>query len=97
MVIINKGYDWDYSVADGSIEDLYQQARMVISTTKGTVPLNRDFGLSPELIDSPTINAIQALKLDIISQFKKYIPSLKLIDATFKDGNIIIQIGVRNG
>lgn len=51
-----------------------QNVRTLLTTRRGTVPLDRDFGISQEFLDSP-INTTQAkAEQEIFLQMKKYVP-----------------------
>jgi phage baseplate assembly protein W len=56
------------------IQEVMQNVRMILTTRRGTVPLNRDFGISFEFLDSP-INITRAkAEQEIFLQIKKYEP-----------------------
>ncbi|GMO52747.1 MAG: hypothetical protein Pg6C_18580 [Treponemataceae bacterium] len=56
------------------IAEIMQNVRTVLTTRRGTVPLDRDFGISFEFLDSP-INATRAkAEQEIFMQLKKYEP-----------------------
>jgi len=51
-----------------------QNVRTLLTTRRGTVPLDRDFGISQEFLDSP-VNKTQAkAEQEIFLQMKKYVP-----------------------
>ncbi|MDR1902915.1 MAG: hypothetical protein LBQ88_11615 [Treponema sp.] len=54
--------------------EVMQNVRTILTTRRGTVPLDRDFGISFEFLDSP-INTIRAkAEQEIFLQLKKYEP-----------------------
>jgi phage baseplate assembly protein W len=56
------------------IQEVMQNVRMILTTRRGTVPLDRDFGISFEFLDSP-INMTRAkAEQEIFLQLKKYEP-----------------------
>lgn len=60
-------------IPENEIEEINQNIITILSTTKGTVPLMRDFGIDPNLIDQPQNQAfLQILKSEIITQIQKY-------------------------
>jgi phage baseplate assembly protein W len=60
------------------IPEIMQNVRTVLTTRRGTVPLDRDFGLSFEFLDSP-INLTRAkAEQEIFLQLKKYEPRVVL-------------------
>jgi phage baseplate assembly protein W len=58
--------------------EIMQNVRTILTTRRGTVPLDRDFGLSFEFLDSP-INLTRAkAEQEIFLQLKKYEPRVIL-------------------
>lgn len=94
--ISNKAIAFDYTLDPNSVPGVVQQARMLISTERGTVPLDRGYGLDPKAIDKPSNILVPGLKVDIQQQFKKYIPKLVILglDAISIDGKIEIKLKV---
>jgi phage baseplate assembly protein W len=64
------------------ITEVVQNCRTILTTRKGTVPLDRDFGISNDFIDSPMPKVRANAEQDIFSSFKKYEPRvvIKKID-----------------
>ena len=61
------------------IEEIMQNIKTILSTYKGTVPLMRDFGIDPNLIDQlQTESFKQRLKSEIITQIEKYESRIKI-------------------
>jgi len=61
------------------IEEIMQNIKTILSTYKGTVPLMRDFGIDPNLIDQlQTESFKQKLKNEIITQIEKYEKRVKV-------------------
>ena len=60
------------------IAEVMQNVRLILTTRRGTVPLDRNFGVSFEFLDSP-INLTQAkAEQEIFMQIKKYEPRATL-------------------
>jgi phage baseplate assembly protein W len=56
------------------VPEVMQNVRTILTTRRGTVPLDRDFGISFDFLDSP-INITQAkAEQEIFLQLKKYEP-----------------------
>lgn len=51
---------------------------VILNTFKGTVPLFRDLGLSPSIIDMQLSKIPSVISQDLDMQLKKYVPNLKL-------------------
>jgi phage baseplate assembly protein W len=56
------------------VPEVMQNVRTILTTRRGTVPLDRDFGISFDFLDSP-INLTRAkAEQEIFLQLKKYEP-----------------------
>jgi phage baseplate assembly protein W len=56
------------------VSEVMQNVRTILTTRRGTVPLDRDFGISFDFLDSP-INITRAkAEQEIFLQLKKYEP-----------------------
>lgn len=69
------------------IEQLEQEIRTVLATRKGSVPLDRDFGLSWDFIDLPITEAMQRMIAEIATQLEKYVPRIIVRDIAFASKN----------
>ncbi|MAY72082.1 MAG: hypothetical protein CME82_11585 [Halomonas sp.] len=85
------------------IEEILQNVRTIIGTRKGSVPLDRDFGLDWAFVDK-TINVAQALvSAEVTKQIRRYEPRARIISISLVedltgvlDGKMIpkVTIGV---
>ncbi|MGN0903120.1 MAG: GPW/gp25 family protein [Succinivibrio sp.] len=55
-------------------EEIIQNVQCILGTVKGSVPLNRDFGLDISAVDLPQPMAMMQLKIDILEAIQKYEP-----------------------
>lgn len=55
-------------------EEVIQNVQTILGTVKGSVPLNRDFGVDIEAVDLPQPMAMMQLRIDIIEAIQKYEP-----------------------
>jgi len=70
------------------IRQLAQEIRTLLATCKGSVPLDRDFGVSWNVIDSPLPEARQLLISEVAAQLEKYIPRIQFKGIEFLDPGI---------
>lgn len=86
----------DFASASETAEIL-QNLRTIITTTKYSVPLDRDFGFNAEMLDKP-MNAAQAqLQSEIIMAIKLYEPRVTVTGISFSgtdDGQLIPKVQV---
>ena len=77
--------------------EVIQNVRMIVTTVRGSVPLYRDFGIDPTIIDAPTQIAEAKLSTDIIRQVRKYEPRAQITNLTFQqttDGHTTPHISI---
>ena len=66
------------------LDGLEQEIRMLLSTRKGSVPLDRDYGLTWEYVDLPMPEAMPWMIAEIAGQLEKYVPRIRVRDIVFK-------------
>lgn len=79
------------------IEEVLQNVRTIISTIKGTVPLDRAFGVSATWLDSPFPAAQAKLTAEIYTQIAKYEPRAVITGVSFisdMDGILVPKVQV---
>ncbi len=79
------------------IAEIMQNLRTIVSTTKWSVPLDRDFGISGDYVDEPMLSAKAFLTSEIITAIQTYEPrvSVETISFTAKeDGTLSPRIEV---
>jgi len=81
------------------ILEIIQNCRTILTTPKGTVPLDREFGISAELIDSPTPGIRAKAEQEIFLAFKKYEPRVVIKEITWKaellSGKVMPNVAVQ--
>lgn len=68
------------------LRGLAQEIRTVLGTAKGSVPLNRDFGLSWDTVDLPMPQALPLLVSDIAEAIERHVPRVRIKDVQFGNG-----------
>lgn len=66
------------------LQGLYQEIHTLLATRKGSVPLDRDFGVSWDFVDSPINEAKPAIVAELVMQLQKYIPRIKVTGIEFE-------------
>ena len=80
------------------LEEIFQNIRTILSTPKGSVPLDRDFGIDLSYLDSPTPVAEAKLTTEIIAAVKRYDPRVSVTAISFTgdmDGKLKPVVEVR--
>lgn len=65
------------------LEGLEQEIRTLLSTRKGSVPLDRDFGITWDYVDLPMPEAMPYMIAEIACQLEKYVPRIRVRDIRF--------------
>ena len=66
------------------LRGLAQEIRTALATRKGSVPLDRDFGLSWELIDLPLSESRPLLVAEIGRGLERCVPRIRVKSVTFR-------------
>lgn len=65
------------------IEEIMQNLRTIISTTKWSVPLDRGFGIDADYVDKPMAQAQALLSSEIITAIQAYEPRVSIESISF--------------
>jgi Phage baseplate assembly protein W len=80
------------------VEEILQNVAMILSTTKNTAPLYRDFGLSARFLDMPTPAAEAILVAELFDAIEDYEPRAQIINVSFerdeRTGKVIPRLEV---
>ncbi len=79
------------------VEEILQNVQTIISTVKYTVPLDRAFGINPEIVDMPIHLAQAKISEEIFTAIKKYEPRAQIEDISFEGtqaGALITKVKV---
>lgn len=87
-------------------EEIAQNVRLIITTPKGSVPLDRDFGLDFDLVDRPSPRAQVLMEVEIVRQVGRYEPRARVVSVTWEqalteamEGRLIpvVRIEIKGG
>lgn len=65
----------------------YYQLYVLLNTVRGTVPLQRDIGLDPRMLDKPITVIIAGIQAELQHQINNYIKGLRLLSVNCKADN----------
>lgn len=80
--VVNLDAGVDFKPASVEAEIL-QNVRTILSTRKGSVPLDRDFGISWEYLDRPIDVAQMLMRSEIVDAVSTYEPRAKVESVVF--------------
>lgn len=79
------------------IEEILQNIKTILTTSKYTVPLDREFGINAKVLDSPTEQAKNLLTSEIFDAINKYEPRATVTEVTYEsinDGKLTPKVKV---
>ncbi len=86
----------EYAVSlDGAVDfapknevaEILQNVRTILNTRIGTVPLDREFGISWEHLDKPVHIAKTQMMVDVIDALEKHEPRVRVKEVRFDDSD----------
>ena len=84
VVSLNPNVDFD---PPSEVREILQNVRTILSTRKGSVPLDRDYGLTWDHVDKPIQTAQMLMRSEIVDEIERYEPRAKVVSIEF-DENI---------
>lgn len=67
------------------MDEILQNVRTILTTIKGTVPLDRAFGIDQSPLDSPGLIARAKMTPIIIKAIKSYEPRVNVLSVTYTE------------
>lgn len=80
------------------VVEIIQNVRIILSTSKYTVPLDREFGLDPSIVDLPMPAAQAKLTAEIIATVHRYEPRCRVVRVFYAgdlDGRLEPTVRIR--
>ena len=65
------------------IEEILQNVAIIIATPKGSVPLDREFGVDYSFLDTPTPKALALFRAEVVKAIEKYESRVKVLEVDF--------------
>ena len=89
----------DISLAPkNTLEEVAQNVRMILSTMKKTVPMDREFGVDGELIDLPVAAAQARMTAEIVDAVHRYEPRARVVSVGYEgseqDGELQAKVRI---
>ena len=72
----------DFAPSD-EVREILQNVRTIIGTRRGSVPLDRDFGISWSFVDRTIDVAQMLLRAEIVDAVERYEPRARVADISF--------------
>ena len=93
--------DANIVLGETGVAEVMQNVKVILTTRKGTVPGDRNFGLDFSFLDTPTPQARAQVQVDIFLQVQRYEPRAEIREIAFDfDMERMmpkVRIGIREG
>lgn len=73
------------------IDEVIQNVRTICSTIVGTVPLDRDFGMSVDMLDRPISIAQALFQSEVIRALARYEPRARFLSIEYLNDADVVQ------
>ena len=92
----------DVEILAPGVRGICQNVRTILSTWRGTVFLDRTFGIPTDMVDKPMTTIRTKAMNDVITEIEKQEPRVAVVSVDFagNDGgrlSISVRIRIRNG
>lgn len=78
----------DVDFAPGSVEEeVAQNVRTILATRAGTVPMDRDLGITWEFLDMPIASARARVNNEITRKIQRYEPRARVTKVVYETSN----------
>lgn len=98
MQLAEISINFDYQGKEA--EEIQRCLATLYQTPEGTCPLDREFGLSQEMLGFPTDVAQNGLSLEILEKTRRYEPRATIKEITYKmreDGSMEAEVMITDG
>ena len=91
--VVTLNPDVDFAPAD-EVREILQNVRTILATRKGTVPLDRDFGLTWDQVDQPSAVVMMQMRSEIVDAIEAYEPRATVVSVDFDENEEQAMDGV---
>ena len=95
IVIQNNAIDF---APETQLQEILQNVRYICSTIKGSVPLDRELGVSSGLVDLPVSTVRAMVSAEYIDAVRRFEPRAEVVSVKFRDkgdGQVLPVISIR--
>ena len=95
IVIQNNAIDF---APDTQLQEILQNVRYICSTIKGSVPLDRELGVSSGLVDLPVSTVRAMVSAEYIDAVRRFEPRAEVVSVKFRDkgdGQVLPVISIK--
>ncbi|WP_285906827.1 hypothetical protein [Pseudodesulfovibrio pelocollis] len=91
MFVVDASVPERVEIGATGVRSVLQQVRMVLTTVRGSVPLDRTFGLSLTFLDRPLPHAMAEYTGEVVAQVQAQVPGVRVERVEFvpdRDGAV---------
>ena len=90
-------YDFklEYTFSDDSLADIDRQLNPLLTTRAGTMPLDRDFGLTMDYLDRPAAVAKSLYVAELVEKVGTFLPAIRVREVKWQagaDGRVLAKV-----
>ncbi len=93
-------FQLEFTFTDNRVEDLNRRLTLLITTPVGTMPLEREFGMTQTFLDSPSEAAKAMFTAELTEKVAIYIPEIHVASVDWvagEHGSIIPKVVITDG
>jgi hypothetical protein len=75
-------------------EEVIRNVKTILTTPKGTVPFDREFGIDWSIVDQPMARAKSLLAAEYAKQIRKYEPRVRVREVNYETKTTEAQDGI---
>lgn len=77
------------------VEEILQNVHMILTTPKGSIPLDRNFGIDMSALDLPLSIAENLMTSKILESLQDYEPRVTLVSTSFEQDHLTGRLKVK--
>ena len=90
-------YDFklEYTFSDDSLADIDRQLNLLLTTRAGTMPLDRDFGLTMDYLDRPAAVSKSLYVAELVEKVGTFLPAIRVREVKWQagaDGRVLAKV-----
>ena len=79
----------------GTFKEVMQNVKTILTTRKGSVPMDREFGIDGAMVDMPIAAAQAKMTAEIVAAVQKYEPRVKVVSVQYDGKEMEGRLGTK--
>ncbi len=85
--VLVTGASQPLEIGASGLREIVQNVKVILTTAKGSVPLDREFGLDMRFLDQPVDRAKAMLMADMVAAVQRDEPRVQVLEVTVHEGD----------